>query len=268
VLADGLVKAALFTCVGIVEHRRLHLDQRRLHGTCRDLPFTGVVFALGALALAALPPFGTFLGKALIGGAATHEGLGWLPAFIALTSALTSAAVLRAAGSVFLGVGPSDPGGEPAEDEVTEPETAEHERTPPTMIIPAIVLLLAALAAGVWTGLADAATAAAERFIDTAAYAGAVLQGAPGTIPGRVDVPAPVGIDYVYAAAATLGAVGLAALLLLRPPRRSERAPIRAGLAALGRLRDLHSGHPGDYVAWIVVGTAALGGMLAALGLA
>src|SRR5918912_1462131 len=70
VLGDGLVKASLFVGVGILQHRRARVDELRLWGLGRDLPFTGAVFAVGGLTLAGLPPFGTFLGKSTVEEAA------------------------------------------------------------------------------------------------------------------------------------------------------------------------------------------------------
>src|SRR5215211_697495 len=59
VVADGFGKAALFAAVAIVQHRRRHVSELRLCGAGRRLPYTGLVFAAGALSFAALPPFGT-----------------------------------------------------------------------------------------------------------------------------------------------------------------------------------------------------------------
>jgi multicomponent Na+:H+ antiporter subunit D len=50
---------------------------------------------------------GTFRGKALIDSAAEHTGYGWVPAVLVLTSIVTGGALLRAAGRVFLGLGPA-----------------------------------------------------------------------------------------------------------------------------------------------------------------
>ena len=59
------------------------------------------------LAVASLPPFGPWLGKALIDDAAREAGAGWvvMPVF-AIASILTGAAILRATARVFAGVGP------------------------------------------------------------------------------------------------------------------------------------------------------------------
>src|SRR5207248_1442777 len=61
VAAHGLLKGALFLCVGIVLHRLGSVNETWLHGRGRALPVTGAVFTLTALGLADLPPFATFL---------------------------------------------------------------------------------------------------------------------------------------------------------------------------------------------------------------
>jgi multicomponent Na+:H+ antiporter subunit D len=66
------------------------------------------VFAVAGLALAALPPFGPFLGRAMIEDAATQQGLGWIAPILVVASAV-GGAVLRVVRTVFLGRGPVPP---------------------------------------------------------------------------------------------------------------------------------------------------------------
>src|SRR5207248_2001124 len=73
----------------------------------RELPLTGVVFALCAIAIAGPPPLGTFLGKSLIDEGATALDYHWIPLVVTVASILTSGAMLRAAGRIFLGLGAS-----------------------------------------------------------------------------------------------------------------------------------------------------------------
>ena len=72
--ADGLVKASLFVSVGAIQHRYASVNELRLRGRGRDLPVTGALMAPGGLALASLPPFGPFLGKAILETAAEEVG--------------------------------------------------------------------------------------------------------------------------------------------------------------------------------------------------
>ena len=61
------------------------------------------------LALAAMPPFGPFVGRAMIEDAATQDGLGWVSPVLVVASALIGGAVLRVVRTVFLGRGPKPP---------------------------------------------------------------------------------------------------------------------------------------------------------------
>jgi multicomponent Na+:H+ antiporter subunit D len=107
VIGDALAKAALFLGVGVVQHQRSSVSELKLRGRGRGLAVTGVTVALSALVLADLPPFVSSDGHALLVSAADQAGLPWLAAVVALTVVLSSGAVLRAAGRVWLGWGPA-----------------------------------------------------------------------------------------------------------------------------------------------------------------
>ncbi|HEY2638086.1 MAG TPA: proton-conducting transporter membrane subunit, partial [Solirubrobacteraceae bacterium] len=181
VVGDGFAKAALFVCLAILQHRRGSVDEARLQRGCRDMPYTGALFVLGALALVALPPFGGFLGKGMIVEAAHHVGYGWLTVVLGLCSALTAGAVLRAGARIFLAWGErAEPDRTSEVDRAEEGDEIEapHDRTPPELFLGATVLLVAALLVGVVPGVADFAQRAALRFTDHAGYARSVLHGA------------------------------------------------------------------------------------------
>jgi multicomponent Na+:H+ antiporter subunit D len=180
-----------------------------------------------------------------------------------ISSILTGGAVLRAAGRVFVGWGASEREEDvqlrqpPDEDE----ERIERDVTPPLMLIVPTALLFCAVVAGLIPGLVPAIESAAAHFTDHASYATWVLRGRPATYvtvaPSHVEA-----FDYLYAAASTLGALAIAALTLFgaplrgRLPRRFEGPP----RVALRWLRELHSGHIGDYIAWWTAAAAVLGG--------
>ena len=107
VFSHGLVKAALFIGAGILLHRAGTVDEFELKGRGRHMPAAGAIFVLGGLGLAGLPPFGTFTGEHLIDHAAGELGYGWLGWVGTAVAVLTSGAVLRVAGRVFAGWGPS-----------------------------------------------------------------------------------------------------------------------------------------------------------------
>ena len=265
VVADGLIKAALFVSVGIVQHLYGSVDELNLFGRARRLRVTGPLVVVCGVAIASLPPFGPWMGKALIDEAARESGAGWLSVVFVLASVLTGAAILRAAARVFRGIGPkSDPSivDAPAPAEVDPELDYPHDRVPLTMTFTALGLAAGGLVLGLVPDLRDAIAEAAARFVDRAGYAAAVLQGsgprevhAESAAPGILDI----GLGLLTAA----GAIGLAYLTLAPPRPRLHRVGVAAG-TVIARLRVLHTGYVGDYVTWLVAGAAVLGGLFAA----
>ncbi|WP_231332757.1 complex I subunit 5 family protein [Actinomadura graeca] len=254
------VKAALFLAAGALLNRHETVDEHDLRGRGRSMPVTGAVFLLGALGLAGLPPSGLWAGHAVTEHAAGHIGWWWFTPLAVASSALTAGAVLRVWYRVFragpAGDGPPDGGGRGHED----PETRRSLRSLPwTMVAPGAVLLAAGLLSGLIPG-GPVATAAAA-FADHGAYAGLVLDDSvpqlhappadPWTAPGLAG-----------AAVSLLLAVVVAVHALRRPARRSRPDPARplrrAAHATARRLHALHSGHIGDYAAWLTAGVAVL----------
>jgi multicomponent Na+:H+ antiporter subunit D len=246
-----------------VQDRYGRVGQERLHGRARALRGTAFLFFAGGLMIASLPPFGSFLGKSMLDDAAIKAGYRFMPAMITLVSALTGAAVLRAGVRVFLGRG--EPSKEPSDtpDADTERESDEQrERTPALMFLPACALLVGAIGTGVWFGFADLVQTAAERFVDVGGYAAAIAGKTVPTAAGSSS--SPEWFDYLYAGAAVVLAIGIAALdLWLGPATRTWRR-FRAGAAAAIRpVRVLHTGRIGDYTAALVLGVGILGGLMA-----
>ncbi|MFK8845343.1 complex I subunit 5 family protein [Streptomyces sp. Ac-502] len=258
VLAHAGVKAALFAAVGVLLDRFRSVDEHELHGRGRELPLVGVVCAVGGLALAGLPPFGTGLGKAV-----TEEAAGgWQAALFVVVSAVTGGAVLRAVARVFLGLG-ARPGAagqaEARADETSgkdeEPETAGPlSRIPDTMLAVPVVLLAGALAVGVVPALHAAVGRAADAFLDRAGYTAAVLH-----TPPAAHVPTPGPHWSVAGVALGLLSAALACLLARWAVRRT--GPTRQTRWA-APVRRLHSGHIGDYVAFILAGMALVAALL------
>jgi len=274
VAGHGLVKAALFLCTGIVLHRLGSVNETWLHGRGRHLRVTGVVFTAAGLGLADLPPFGTFLGKGYIDTSAGAHGLPWIIAVFLACTILAGGAVLRVAGGVFYGLGdaPSeDPEMARAAAEETSETASGKQRTPLTMIIPPAVLVLAALVIGVITRLGPVVQAAAIRFEDQAGYNATVLAGAHIAHPVAIAAAEPTGItaaDVLAGTGSALGAVilALAALYWRRLP--VLRRGYEPGVGLTEPLRRFQSGVVNDYVTWIVLGLACLGGICAlAIGL-
>jgi multicomponent Na+:H+ antiporter subunit D len=264
VIGHGLTKAALFMLTGVLLHRFGTVDEFDLHGRGRALPQVGVLFGLAGLALAAVPMTTSFFGKSLLDGAALARGYAWLPAVFVISSICTGGAVLRVGGRVFLGWGTAEPRGgdrHPRPAEEGDEENVARDRTPPLMVIVPAVLLLGAVVVGLVPGAVPGIERAAAHFADHRAYIGWVLRGGPARFApastSRVE-----SYDVVYGAVATVGAVVLAGLGLFGGGVR-ERLPtalVDPLLGGVGWLRELHSGHIGDYIAWWTVGAALLGG--------
>jgi multicomponent Na+:H+ antiporter subunit D len=269
VAGHALLKAALFLTVGIVLHRLGSVNETALHGRGRILPVTGLVFTLAALGLADLPPFATFLGKGWMEDSASARGLGWIIALLVACSILVGGAVLRVAGGVFYGLG-DPPGEDPQMAAQSSEETSEtsrgRQRTPLTMIIPAAVLVIAAVVIALLPRLGAAIQSAAVRFEDQAGYAATVLSGAHIAHPVAHVAAGPTAITVSSVLTGTGSAVGavllaLAALYWRRLPLL--RAGFEPGTGFVRAIERFQSGVIGDYVTWIVVGLACVGGALA-----
>jgi multicomponent Na+:H+ antiporter subunit D len=263
IVAHGLTKGALFMCMGVLLHRFATVDEYDLYGKGRKLPVLGVLVVAGALLLAAIPPFTAFAGKSLIESASTEAGYGWLIALFVVVAAATGGAVLRVAGRVFMGWGPAE-GPDPSQTRAAHERVDEtrdvRDHTPTTMMVVPAVLLVAAAVIVFIPGAFGAVQRDAARFTDHVAYAKWVLGGAHVTWPA-VEISHVEPLEVLYALLSIAAAVGVAALGLFGRPLRESlprrvREPTRT---ALRKLRHLHSGEIGDYIAWWTAGASLLG---------
>src|SRR5919205_888126 len=248
-VADGLVRGSLLLVVGILVRRLRTDDELRAHG--RGLPASGVVFALGALAIAGLPPTGAYFGRALIIDGATG-GYWWLPIVLTVASILSGGALLRATGRISLGWGSEEEHILGEEQPAVEEEPAHPPRgSLAVMVGSAAALLVVGVGLAAWPSLPGKAEAAALRTLDRPAHAAEVLEGHP---PPHPPAPAwsPSATSIVAGLVSAGGAVGLALLSLFGGLGALRRAPIL-------RLKALHSGIVTDYVTWLTVGVAAIG---------
>jgi formate hydrogenlyase subunit 3/multisubunit Na+/H+ antiporter MnhD subunit len=109
----SVFKGALFLAAGAVQVATGTRDLDRLGGLMRRMPVTGVVFLVGALSVAALPPFNGFVGEWLLFQGLLHGlptsntsvviSVAAAVAALALTGGLTVAAFVKATGIGFLG---------------------------------------------------------------------------------------------------------------------------------------------------------------------
>jgi multicomponent Na+:H+ antiporter subunit D len=152
---------------------------------------------------------------------------------------LTGAAVLRAAGRIFLGVS-GVPGVELTAP--TEREREKGDRRLWLMLLPCVVLLAIALLPSELAG----------SFVHRAAA-------------GLVAVASTTEGGGMLAAAITFAlTILIPALSLLRrrPLRRFARLAAQIETAPFRALQTLHSGRVTDYVVWMMVGLAVLAGLL------
>ncbi len=269
VIGHGLVKAALFLCTGVVLHRLGSVNETWLHGRGRHLRVTGAVFTLAGLGLADLPPFATFLGKGYVDESTWAHGLPWvMPVLIACTI-LAGGAVLRVAGGVFYGLGDA-PSEDPRMAKMAAEETSEtdsgKQRTPLTMIIPPAVLVAAAIAVGLIPQLGQVVQAAAIRFEDQVGYNATVLDGAHIAHPVALAAAEPVGVTLsvvLTGVGSTIGAALLAFAALYWRRLPLLRRGYEPGVGLTAPIQRFQSGVVNDYVTWIVLGLACLGGVLA-----
>lgn len=152
-----------------------------------------------------------------------------------------------------------------ASEEKGETEGA-RDRTPLTMLVPPILLLCLAAAVGVLPHLGSVVEAAAVRFQDQGAYNSVVLFGhhvsRPTALFGAENAGVTVSDVWTGVGSAT-GALLLAAASLYRAKLSFFGRPIERVVGTTGPMQALQSGIVNDYVTWIVIGTACLGGALA-----
>lgn len=262
-LSQGLVKASLFLGVGIVLHLFDDLDERSLLGRGRPHRSLGVLMAIGALALAGLPPFGLYRATALLHQSFETRGFGFLSYLALFAAILTSAATLRAVLRIFFGVHTSrEPRLRKRTDQVRE-TLRTPDRIPRSMSTTQAALLLAAMGIGLAPGLPSSIVTHASRFLDTSLYIDAVYRR-----PIAFDAIESIEVESPSVALASLSLVLVAGLAFVTAshrwvPTRLRHLALVVHDEVLAPLRALHTGRIGDYVAWITFGFAAFGGLLA-----
>ena len=125
--SHAFFKALLFLAAGAVMHALGgETDMRRMGGLARRLPRTTAAFAIGALALAGIPPLSGFFSKDLILSEA-FRAQAWLWAAGVAAAGLTAVYILRAFALTFLGA------------DLRGAEGAAHD-PPPSMAAPMWIL--------------------------------------------------------------------------------------------------------------------------------
>ncbi|HJU36611.1 MAG TPA: proton-conducting transporter membrane subunit [Gaiellaceae bacterium] len=265
-LAHALLTAGLFFVAGILHSDHGLIDELHLRGLGRGSWAPAMAWFAGTIGLVGTPYVGIYLGHGFIDDGATELGRSWVLPLLWLGSALAGAALLRAGARIFLGWGD-------AEDELLgkaiEEDPLERDVLRPLLVGVALAAVLIGVAISVAPGLGQGARYAADRFRDTGGYAARVLH-------DRAMAPStslPVSVSHtsleslLYGGGFTLVALGLALMGLFssRLPRALFVAAERTLAPPIRVLHALHSGVVGDYVTWVVVGTAVTGGVWALL---
>jgi NADH-quinone oxidoreductase subunit L len=151
-LTHGFFKALLFLAAGAVIHAVHTNDMTEMGRLARAMPTTAIVFVVGALALAGIPPFAGFVSKEAVLAGVWHAGLTGPFLMLAGTVLLTAFYMFRVVFRTF--------GGERA--------ATGHPHDPPAVMAgPLWVLAVLSLAGAVlgtdWLGLPFAGFVAGER---------------------------------------------------------------------------------------------------------
>jgi multicomponent Na+:H+ antiporter subunit D len=265
-LAHALLTAGLFFVAGILHSDHGLIDELHLRGRARGCWVPAVAWFAGTVGLVGTPYVGIYLGHGLIDEGATQLARPWVLAPLWLGSALTGAALLRAGARIFFGWGDD-------EDELLgkeiEEDPLERDVVRPLLVAVAVTAVTLGVVISVVPGLGQRAEYAADRFRNTAGYAAVVLRARamqpPGSLP--VTIRSTSLQSVVYGLSATVVALGLALVGLYRKrlPRAVSRVAERSLAPPIRILHALHSGVVGDYVTWVVVGTAVTGGVWALL---
>ncbi len=105
-LNNVIYKMLLFMVAGILIYRIGTSDMNRLGGLASNMPITAAAFAIGALAIAGVPPFNGFVSKWTIYVAGIEAGYAIFTVIALVISALTLAYFFKAFSMIFLGQRP------------------------------------------------------------------------------------------------------------------------------------------------------------------
>ena len=265
-LAHALLTAGLFFVAGILHSDYGLIDELHLRGRARGAAAPAAAWFAGTVGLVGTPYVGIYLGHASIDEGANQLGRGWVLPLLWLGSSLAGAALLRAGARIFLGWGDRD---DELLGDAIEEDPLERNVLRPLLVATAAVAVAAGMAISVIPGLGQRAEYAADRFRNTSGYAATVLHARAMPPPPSL----PVAIEHtsleslLFGAAATFAAAvfALAGLYRRRLPRTVSAVTARTVEPSIRVLHALHSGVVGDYVTWVAVGTAVLGGVWALL---
>jgi multicomponent Na+:H+ antiporter subunit D len=255
----AFAKSALFFVAGILLHRLRTASEPALFGRGKELWLSGILWFLGGLGLAAFPGFATMKGEALTSNASEASGIPWVSYVFMLAGVLTAASVFRVGFHTFFGWGDKPlTDAAAAVDELPEDSQDDH-RTFWYQIAPAIVCIAAAIGLTFLPGLGTRVLEAANRLSFQPGYLHVVYTGASPALALPPALNQSTGSSALRGCIATFLAVLLALSSVFRG-RLARRLRLGAYLEGpLTWLRTIQSGHVGDYVLWLTMGSATLG---------
>jgi NADH-quinone oxidoreductase subunit L len=264
-IAHAFFKATLFLAAGSVMHATGdELDIARLGGLGRRMRWTAGAFAIGTLALAALPPASGFFSKEAIAATAFAEDEQFLLGLVLLTSFVSAFYAARLFVLVF----------------VAPPAVARdaHE-SPPVLVVPIAVLALGALVFGglvtgglvpigagraeeapLWLILGSSAIALAGAAFGWLAFRhGLGRAGRVADVTGRLANG--FGFDWLYDRAVVRPLAAMAVTLARGPERANQLALdgiARLVAAASVTVRRTQGGYVRGYEVLVLAATVAL----------
>jgi NADH-quinone oxidoreductase subunit L len=163
-VAHAFYKGLMFLAAGSVMHGMDdETDMKEMGGLIRPMPITGVTFLIGAISLAAVPPFAGFFAKDAILEVANHTGHQWVYVLGSIGAVLSAAYMGRMAFLTLFGK--------------PRTEEAEHAHESPwVMTLPLVALAIGAFGLGL--ALQRAADGSFSRWIEP--LLGAVPEGTLG----------------------------------------------------------------------------------------
>jgi len=219
--SHAFFKALLFLAAGAVMHALGgETDMRRMGGLARRLPLTTAAFAVGALALAGIPPLGGFFSKDLILSDVFHTGHTGLWVLGIATAGLTAVYIGRAFALTFIA---PPPGGHAAAHVPHDP--------PPVMAWPIAALALLSLAGGA-LGWSLTQPGVLDRWLRPVTEGAARATAGSGPVAEAVLVLASVG--------AALAGLVLAWLIYVQRRIRARSETVRTVLAHQFYVEDVY----------------------------
>lgn len=101
-------KCLLFMCAGAVLYRTGTTDITKLGGLSKKMPYTTLLFLIGAFSISGLPPFNGFVSKWMIYQATYEAGYAPVTIIALIVSVFTLAYMMKLAQSVFFGELPKE----------------------------------------------------------------------------------------------------------------------------------------------------------------